>query len=309
MRRAVALYRNPAYSPGRHLDNDRAILDAVVAEMAARGWDVRAVAERDIAAGVLPEADLYLNMCQGPEAALRLRELLPDGAPCINRPDAVLACHRHRLVSHLQSAGIALPRTILLATHGPDAEAPPAHLVTNDSHPVWVKRGDVHAQRPEDVVAVRIPELRSAISAFAARGIASVALQAHVPGPVVKFYGVIGRRFFHWYPADGNPTANLRLDAARLQDLAERAAFAVGLAVYGGDAALAAPDAPVLIDLNDWPSFAPVRHAAAAAIARYAHRRAGQYRSNLLRVESATEPTCGPHRLERHQRRPACSTP
>ncbi len=278
MRRAVALYRHPAYSPGRHLDNDRAILDAVVAEMTARGWDVGALGEREVAAGVLPEADLYLNMCQGPDAARRLKELLPDGALCVNPPDAVLACHRHRLVSRLLEAGIALPRTILFATHGPDAEMPPAHLVTNDGHPVWVKRGDVHAQRPADVVAVPVPELRAAISGFAARGIESVALQAHVTGPVVKFYGVIGRRFFHWYPAAGGPADSLSAAAVPLQDLAERAAGAIGLAVFGGDAVLATPDAPVLIDLNDWPSFAPVRHAAADAIARYAHRRAGQRR-------------------------------
>ncbi|MDQ6926858.1 MAG: hypothetical protein M3154_11580, partial [Candidatus Eremiobacteraeota bacterium] len=44
--------------------------------------------------------------------------------------------------------------------------------------------------------------------------------------------------------------------------------------VFGGDVALPAPDAPVLIDLNDWPSFAPFRADAAAAIAAYALRRA-----------------------------------
>jgi hypothetical protein len=47
------------------------------------------------------------------------------------------------------------------------------------------------------------------------------------------------------------------------------AARAVGLEVFGGDVAFPQPDAPVLIDLNDWPSFAPVRVAAAAAIAGY----------------------------------------
>lgn len=278
MRRVAALYRSPAYSPRQHLDNDRAILDAVVAQMAGLGWQVRTASESDAAAGALPEADLYLNMCQGRDAALRLQELLPADVRCINTPDAVLACHRHRLVPRLEAAGVNLPRTILLATQGPEADAPPAHLVTHNGHPVWVKRGDVHAQGPEDVVAVPVRKLPGAIADFAARGIATVAVQAHVPGPVVKFYGVIGRRFFHWYPVDGGPPAGGRALGERLQDLAERAARALGLAVYGGDAVLATPHSPVLIDLNDWPSFAPVRHAAAAAIAGYAHRRAGQRR-------------------------------
>jgi hypothetical protein len=48
----------------------------------------------------------------------------------------------------------------------------------------------------------------------------------------------------------------------------------VGLEVFGGDVAFPEPDAPVLIDLNDWPSFAPVRDAAAAAIAAYIDQKA-----------------------------------
>src|SRR3989449_2857588 len=38
--------------------------------------------------------------------------------------------------------------------------------------------------------------------AFRARGIPWVALQEHIPGPVVKFYGVTDGRFFNWYGAD-----------------------------------------------------------------------------------------------------------
>ena len=38
--------------------------------------------------------------------------------------------------------------------------------------------------------------------------------------------------------------------------------------------ALPEPDQPVLIDLNDWPSFAPFRAEAAVAIASFAHTNA-----------------------------------
>jgi hypothetical protein len=38
------------------------------------------------------------------------------------------------------------------------------------------------------------------------------------------------------------------------------------------------PDAPVLIDINDWPSFAPVRSQAAEAIAAYIDHRASNGR-------------------------------
>jgi len=48
--------------------------------------------------------------------------------------------------------------------------------------------------------------------------------------------------------------------------------------VFGGDVAFPEPDRPVLIDINDWPSFAPFRDEAARAIAdyvthRFAHRK------------------------------------
>ncbi len=274
MRRAVALYRSAAYSPRQHLQNDRTILDAVVEQLGMFGWRVQPVAEDEVASSQLPPAELYLNMCQGPDAARRLKALLPRGAPCINAPEAVLACHRHRLVRRLSAAGVAFPPTALVRTCGPDAASPPTHLVTANGHPVWVKRGDVHAQAPEDVVCVPVKEVGPAIARFARRGIGTVAIQAHAPGPVVKFYGVIGRRFFHGYASDPREGTLSAGDITRLHELAERAARALGLAVYGGDAVLAAPGSPVLIDLNDWPSFAPVRAAAAAAIARYAHQRA-----------------------------------
>jgi hypothetical protein len=49
------------------------------------------------------------------------------------------------------------------------------------------------------------------------------------------------------------------------------AARRLGLDVFGGDVALPDPDHPVLIDLNDWPSFAPFRDEAARHIAGYVH--------------------------------------
>jgi hypothetical protein len=47
----------------------------------------------------------------------------------------------------------------------------------------------------------------------------------------------------------------------------------VGLDVFGGDVAVPEPSRPVLIDLNDWPSFAPIRARAARAIADHIHAR------------------------------------
>lgn len=273
MRRAAALYRSPAYSPRQHQTNDTAILDATVVELASLGWDIARATEHDVTAGRLPTAQLYLNMCQGVEAANRLRHLLPQAAVSVNRPAAVQACHRYHLVPRLRAARVPFPRTVLVPTEGATAHRPPIELVNGTGHPIWMKRGDVHAEIADDVVAVPAAEVPRTLRAFAARGIPIVALQEHLPGPVVKFYGVAGTRFFHWYFANESEEST-PVDVARLRAMAEQAAAALGLDVYGGDAVIVQPNTPMLIDLNDWPSFAPVRAAAAAAIAHLAHDRA-----------------------------------
>ena len=128
----------------------------------------------------------------------------------------------------------------------------------------------MHAERPEDVIATSLERVADALQAFRQRGIPWVALQEHIPGPVVKCYGVAEGRFFNWYGADaGFAGERPRVDERRLKALALDAAASIGLEVFGGDVAFPEPDGPVLIDINDWPSFAPFREDAARAIAAY----------------------------------------
>ncbi len=289
MPRVVALFRKSSYSPAQHRTNDTAILDETLAHVVAAGWEAVCVDEavldtgiggdgRPLAAAVPDDAALYLSMCQGPATA-RLLGLEAAGMLLINRPSSVLGCHRHRLVPALAAAGVCFPATDVVDLAGADTAtvgaAPVVRAAAASGGRVWIKRGDVHAERADDVVVVPAAGVAAAIAEFRARGIGRVALQADVAGPVLKFYGVADGRFFRWYDAvagvDGPRPA---VDEARLRALAFGAARALGLEVFGGDVALPAPDAPVLIDLNDWPSFAPFRAAAAAAIADYALERA-----------------------------------
>jgi hypothetical protein len=276
VKRLVALYRSPSYSPLQHRTNDAAIMDATVLRLAARGWQVERTLELDVEAGRVPAAELFVNMCQGPLASERLAPIEADGALVVNRPTSVLACHRHRLVRRMASSGLAFPRTLIVHTRG---ELPPQDelLALFDGHPqVWIKRGDVHAERPEDVVAVPAADLAGALRAFAARAISWAAVQEHVPGPVIKFYGVADGRFFRYYGADAGPAAPPPpVDEGKLRKLAFACARMLDLEIFGGDVALPAPDRPVLIDINDWPSFAPFQAEAAGAIAGYIDERAG----------------------------------
>jgi hypothetical protein len=275
----VAIYRSPSYSPLQHGVNDTAILDATVVALEGRGWRATKTTELEVERGRLPAAELYLNMCQGSLAAEQLMPLESDGVLVVNRPSSALNCHRYRLVKRLGDSTLPFPRTMILASSAP--LPPPHHLeaLSPDHQRVWIKRGDVHAERPEDVVLTSPQQAADALQAFRARGIPWVALQEHVPGPVVKFYGVTDGRFFNWYGADaGFEGARPVVDENRLKALAFEAAAILGLEIFGGDVAFPEPDRPVLIDINDWPSFAPFRAEAARAIAdyvthRFAHRK------------------------------------
>jgi len=275
----VAIYRSPSYSPQQHRVNDTAILDATVGQLEAQGWRAVKTTEREVEQGRLPAAELYLNMCQGSLAAEQLMPLESDGIVVVNRPSSALNCHRYRLVKRLGESTLAFPRTLIHPSSAPLPPAEQLRALSPDHQKVWIKRGDVHAERPEDVLATSLEAAAEALQAFTGRGIPWVALQEHVPGPVVKFYGVTDGRFFNWYGSDaGFGGERPVVDENRLKALAFEAAAILGLEVFGGDVAFPEPDRPVLIDINDWPSFAPFRDDAARAIAayithRFAHRK------------------------------------
>src|SRR5689334_37287 len=181
MKRLVALYRSPTYSPAQHRSNDTAILDDTIAAMEQRGWQVTRSGEADVAAGRLPAADLYVNMCQGPAASERLLNLVPAEALAVNPPESVLNCHRHRLVGHMAAAGLPFPRTLIVPTADPDALLPLVHQLNGDGRPVWVKRGDVHAETSADVVAAKEAGVTDAIARFARRRARSVRRRCGIP--------------------------------------------------------------------------------------------------------------------------------
>jgi hypothetical protein len=65
-----------------------------------------------------------------------------------------------------------------------------------------------------------------------------------------------------------------------LRELAEASAEALGFFVYGGDVIVGKDGFMVVIDVNDWPSFAIVRDVAGEKIARA--RQAGDEASRRL---------------------------
>ena len=75
--------------------------------------------------------------------------------------------------------------------------------------------------------------------------------------------------WFEWFYHRDQELHRHPFDAGRLSRAAARAAAALELEVFGGDAIVAPDGRFVLIDLNAWPSFALYREAAALRIASH----------------------------------------
>ncbi|MBI3769478.1 MAG: hypothetical protein HY271_13445 [Deltaproteobacteria bacterium] len=247
----VGVFREAEFSPGRVRD-DAAILARTAAALGARGFAVRLGAP---ALALAADVDAVLAMCQSP-AALATLDSAATRVPVINSARAIRNCFRTETVRLLDAAGAPFPATRIIATDAP----PPA------ATPCWVKRGDVHAMATADVTfAADLPALRAALATLHARGIARAAIQAHVEGPVLKFYGVADGRFFRCY-TDGEAAP---APIERLWEAARVGAAALELDVFGGDLVVPPTGDPMLIDVNDWPSFTRCRDDAADAIAGY----------------------------------------
>jgi hypothetical protein len=244
----VGVYREERYSPGK-VEDDRAILELAASVLRRAGYGVRML-DGDRLPALEQAPRLIFAMCQS-EAALAWLDQAARRSPVVNHPQAIRGCYRVSLVERLSGSRVRQPRWV----HAD--ERFPSELGTGP----WLKRGDVHAMEAGDVRRVfDDAEWGRATAEFRRRGIVRAIAQQHVDGAVYKFYGVRGG-FFRAY---GLPSG-LETHAARL---AEQAAAAVGLEVYGGDGVAAADGSVTLIDVNDWPSFSRCRDEAAEAIGR-----------------------------------------
>lgn len=262
----LGIYREPEFSPGRHLSNDAKILRLVGQALEREKVTVKLATLED-ARGQWKNADLIFSMCQGPRAVEELLGWKQAGAFILNDPEASRRTYRDSLCSAIREKDLGFPHSEFLTTNAHPRELDRFQdWFANGSG--WLKRADVHATSPSDVIHLeRWSDLNSALVKFRTRGLEKAVLQRHCSGDEVKFYAVRGGKlFWPYYPkeSEGYP-----FDEKSLKHLAEHAAESLDLSIYGGDAIISPEGQITLIDLNDWPSFAPCRGAAASAIAKY----------------------------------------
>jgi hypothetical protein len=213
-------------------------------------------------------------MCERLPILEHLRELELRGVPHVNGPLAVLNTYRERMIALFIEANVHFIDSRTVST---DPTAGVATSPDLGTLPVWVKRADVHNTQDGDVTLARTrDDVSDALAALAARSIPRAVLQPHLEGDLVKFYGVGtgfgpggGPPWFRWFYHRDQHVAGHAFDAVQLGRNVRRAALALGLDVYGGDAIVTPASEIVLLDVNAWPSFALYREEASQRIAAH----------------------------------------
>lgn len=178
--RVIGVRRALRFSPNNE-EKDLAILRSVVAP-----WDGEIILEEDPS---LPEllttATVVFSMARTSWALSCLDEAERLGVSVLNPPEGVRRCARSVLQRLAAASSVPVPPREGTAGW-------------------WLKRGDAAAQSRADVVfCPDRPALDRALADFRSRGIDDYLIQAHLPGDIVKFYGVLSTGFFRFfYPGD-----------------------------------------------------------------------------------------------------------
>lgn len=255
----AGIKRKADFSPN-HVENDTLLLFKVKTELEHAGAEVTIYDEKDLSKEIIKE-NIIFSMAQGIKAGKILEELSKNGKFIINHPRSVLNCHRSNFLTTLQQNNIPIPKSFIV-----DVRNNGVSFEDIGSKKIWIKRGDVHAIHREDVTLCYSEEEKNFIlKEFSRRKIKKAILQEHVKGDVIKFYAVKNTDFFYWYYLNGEYHTDF--DNERLRSLADSAAGLLDIEIFGGDAVIKEDGSIIFIDMNDWPSFAPVRDKASKYIA------------------------------------------
>ena len=271
----AGIMRAGAYSPN-HIGNDTAIFNAVAEHLRKRGCIVNVYSEEQLIAGNITE-DIIINMCREQKSIALLQQMEDAGKIVINSGYGIENCTRERMTRILMGSNIPQPESLMVNTNEMIIDS----LEKGGFTQCWIKRGDFHAIHKEDVSFVRHPqEAQELLHEYFLRGIKRAVINKHIVGDLVKFYGVQGTPFFHWfYPYDlghskyGHEEINgksqgIEFDVERMKHICQDAADVLDVKIYGGDCIISPEGDIYIIDFNDWPSFAPCRDEAAPHIAK-----------------------------------------
>ena len=278
----LGVHRNKKFSPN-HIGNDDAIFTQTAKELEKLGCRITICCEDEFLAMETVNYSKIFTMARQKQVVAKLQELEKNGTQILNSAFGIENCFRTNLTNALNNANIPVADSYIVPTdyQGDDV----FDQIKGKGY--WIKRGDFHAIHKEDVsFAASREEAKEILREYALREIPDAVISQHLVGDLVKFYGVRGTDFFFWfYPYNANHhkyaeyqqingnSVYYPFSAEGLQNTANEAAGVVGIDIYGGDAIIGKDGDYRIIDLNDWPSFAPCRDQAAGHIAGRLYQR------------------------------------
>ena len=273
----LGVTRNKKFSPN-HVGNDGAIFSLVTQELEKMGYSVQLWDEDTfLAATEIPQQYIF-TMARQKRVVKKLQQLENEGKTIVNSGFGIENCFRTNMTKNLLENGIPYPKSYIVPTDYDGDEV----FENLPGKGFWVKRGDFHAIHKEDVsFAATAEEAKEMLQEYALREIPDAVISEHLRGDLVKFYAVRNTDFFFWfYPYANNhhkyaeyehingQSVYYPFDEKALQQAANASAEVLNIHIYGGDAIIDKHGNFHLIDVNDWPSFAPCRQEASVYIAQ-----------------------------------------
>ncbi|MFT4033665.1 MAG: hypothetical protein QM669_14690, partial [Siphonobacter sp.] len=272
----IGVPRNKKFSPN-HVGNDDAIFSLTIKELEKQGYRVQVYREDEFASLTQVPQKAIFTMAREKHLLKKLQALEVKGTVVVNSGFGIERCFRTNMTRNLISNNIPYPKSFVVPTSYTGDNV--FDQLTGKGY--WIKRGDFHAIHKEDVTfAASRQEARDILREYQLRDIPDAVISEHLHGDLVKFYAVRGTNFFYWfYPYDHNhhkyadyeaingKSLHHAFNEAELQRVATASAEALGIYIYGGDAIVNKDGSFHMIDVNDWPSFAPCRDQAAPYIA------------------------------------------
>lgn len=278
----AGIKRNVEYSPNHRLNDDE-IFTLTSKELINLGCTVNMYSEDEFMNMTTLLEEHVFTMARSKATVRKLQQLQHKGTLVINSAFGINQCYRINMTNGLIKHDVPFPKSFIVSTSNPDASL----FGEYSNQKFWIKRGDFHAIHKEDVSFVNGADHGiSILKEYRLRNIREAVVSEHLFGDLVKFYGVRGTGFFHWfYPFENNHSkfnteavngaaVYHAFDAAMLHKHGDDAAAALSVDIYGGDAIISSNGDISIIDLNDWPSFAPCREEAAGHIAGSIYKQA-----------------------------------
>lgn len=274
----AAVLRDGAFSPN-HIASDAAILHAAVAELRRKGFSVSIYSEREFVGSRIDE-DIILAMCRGQKAVEKLQKLEDVGKIAINSGYGIENCVRMFMTKLLRDAGVPTPETLLVET---DVDVR-KKLMSCGFESSWVKIADDHLHHLEDICRCRHEEeVQEILHEFFLRGIRKAAVSKNVEGERMRFYGVASQGWFHCFlpysSGESFDEEGLKALTEKAHAICMKAAEALRVDIFGGDMAITPEGECLVVNFDDWPSFAPIRKEAAKAIAKAVFSQAKKLKS------------------------------